>query len=99
MPALLTEKTSRTMSLLEVRSSLGQVLKSMSAERRSVIIQNRGTPAGVLMSIQDYVRLAAPEPEILRILGEESKRKGTDKLTSRQIDAEIKKYRAQRKSR
>jgi hypothetical protein len=36
------------------------------------------------------VRLVAPEPEELRVIGEESKRKGTDKLTSRQIDQAIK---------
>ncbi len=44
----------------------------------------------VLLSIRDYVRLAAPEPEVLRVLGKESERKGTDKLTSRQIDLVIK---------
>jgi len=43
----------------------------------------------VLLSIRDYVRLAAPKPEVLRVIGEESKRKGTDKLTSRQIDQVI----------
>jgi hypothetical protein len=33
--------------------------------------------------LRDYVRLAAPEPEVLTIIGEESRRKGTDKLSSR----------------
>jgi len=50
----------------------------------------------VLLSIRDYVRLAAPEPEVLRVIGEESRRKGTDKLTSRQIDEVIKAARAQK---
>jgi len=44
----------------------------------------------VLLSIRDYVRLAAPEPEVVRVIGEESQRKGTDKLTSSQIDQTIK---------
>jgi hypothetical protein len=43
----------------------------------------------VLLSIRDYVKLAAPEPEVLRILGEESKRNGTHKMTQRQIDQEF----------
>jgi len=47
-------------------------------------------PKAVLLSIRDYVRLAAPEPEVLRLIGEESRRKGTDKLTSPQIDEVIK---------
>ena len=53
----------------------------------------------MLLSIRDYVKLAAPEPEVLRIIGEESKRNGTNKMTQRQIDQEIKAYRAQKKKR
>jgi hypothetical protein len=52
---------------------------------------NAGGRAG-----RDYVRVAAPEPEILKIIGEESRRKDTDKLSSRQIDGVIKAARAQK---
>lgn len=65
--------------------SLGQV----EQERRSLVIEKRGTPRAVLLSIRDYVRLAAPEPEILRIVDEESRAKGTDSLSSREIDRVI----------
>jgi PHD/YefM family antitoxin component YafN of YafNO toxin-antitoxin module len=68
-------------------------------ERRSLVIEKRGTPRAILLSIKDYVRLAAPEPEVLRIVGEESRRKGTDSLTSRQIDRVIKASRTQRAKR
>lgn len=57
-------------------------------------MEKRGTPKAVLLSIRDYVRLAAPEPEVLRLIGEESKRNGTDKLMSRDIDQEIRAARA-----
>ena len=70
----------------------------MEDENRSLVIEKRGTPKAVLLSIRDYVRLAAPEPEVLRLIGEESKRKGTDKLTSRQIDQAIKAARAEKPS-
>jgi hypothetical protein len=53
----------------------------------------------VLLSIRDYVKLAAPEPEVLRIFGEESQTKGTSTITSRQIDQAIKAARAQKKKR
>jgi hypothetical protein len=49
--------------------------------------------------LRDYVKLAAPEPEVLRIIGEESERNGTNALTSRQIDQVIKTTRAQKKKR
>jgi len=53
-------------------------------------IEKRGTLRAVLLSIRDYVRLAVPEPEVLRIIGKESRQKGTNKLSSRQIDRVIK---------
>jgi len=59
-------------------------------------IEKRGRQRAVLLSIRDYVRRVAPEPEVLRIIGKESKQKGTNKLSSRQIDQIIK---AARKAR
>ena len=79
------------------RANFGKLLNRVEDERRSLIIEKRGTPRAVLMSIRDYVKLAAPEPEVLRIIGEESVKKGTNTLTSRQIDQIIKATRAEKK--
>jgi len=84
-------------SALHARSNFGKLLRRVSEERKSLVIEKRGTPQAVLLSIRDYVRLAAPEPEVLRLIGEESVRQGTDKLTSRQIDREISAARRTRK--
>lgn len=86
-------------SALTARTGFGKLLRRVEDEHRSLVIEKRGTPKAVLLSIRDYVRLAAPEPEVLKLIGEESKRKGTDKLTSRQIDQEIKAARATRRKR
>jgi prevent-host-death family protein len=86
-------------SALQARTNFGKLLRRIDQERLSMVIEKRGTPAAVLLSIRDYVRLAAPEPEVLRVIGEHSKRKGTDKLTSRQIDKIIKQTRAQTRKR
>jgi len=76
-------------SALRARAGFGELLQRVENERRSLVIEKRGTRRAVLLSIRDYVRLAAPEPEVLRVIGEESKRKSTDVLTSRQIDQVI----------
>jgi len=86
-------------SALSARAGFGKLLRRVEDERRSLVIEKRGTPKAVLLSIRDYVRLAAPEPEVLRILGEESRRKGTDSLTSRQIDQVIKAVRSKQPKR
>ena len=84
-------------SALRARANFGKLLNRVEDERRSLIIEKRDTPRAVLLSIRDYVKLAAPEPEVLRIIGEESERNGTSSLTSRQIDQIIKATRAQKK--
>lgn len=86
-------------SALDARSNFGRLLRRVSEERRSLVIEKRGTAKAVLLSIRDYVRLAAPEPEVLRTLGEESRRKGTDKITSRNVDEIIRATRKRRSSR
>ena len=86
-------------SALRARANFGKLLRRVEDESRSLLIEKRGTPRAVLLSIRDYVRLAAPEPEVLRIIGEESNRKGTSVLTSQEIDRIIKSTRARKKKR
>jgi prevent-host-death family protein len=80
------EEGGRVVSALAARSHFGRLLDRVEAQNRSVVIEKRGTPRAVLLSIKDYVRLAAPEPEILRLIGQESRKRGTDRLSSTQID-------------
>jgi prevent-host-death family protein len=87
---LKTDKNdSIVVSALHARANFGKLLRRVADERRSLVIEKRGTPKAVLMSIQDYVRLAAPEPEILRLIGDKSRRQVTNTLSSRQIDQVI----------
>ena len=83
-------------SALRARANFGKLLRRVEDERRSLVIEKRGAPKAVLLSIRDYVRLAAPEPEVLRVIGEESRQKGTDTLSSREIDQVIKATRARK---
>ena len=90
------KKESIVVSALRARTNFGRLLRQVEEERRSLVIEKRGTPRAVLLSIRDYVRLAAPEPEVLKLIGEESKEKGTDKLSSEQIDRIIRATRAKK---
>jgi prevent-host-death family protein len=79
---------------LNARTNFGKLLHRVENEGRSLVIEKRGTPRAVLLSVRDYVRLAVPEPEVLRIIGRESKQKRTDRLTPRQVDGLLKAARA-----
>jgi prevent-host-death family protein len=81
---------------LDARTNFGKLLRRVEDEGQSVVIEKRGRPRAVLLSVRDYVRLAVPEPEVLRIIGMESKSKGTNRLSATQIDQIVK---AARKSK
>jgi prevent-host-death family protein len=99
MATLTTGKNDAIVVSAQNARAIGRLLDRVDAEGRSLMIQKRGAPRAVLLSIRDYVKLAAPEPEVLRVIGEEAKRNGTSRLTSRQIDAVIRKSRAARKKK
>ena len=80
------KRKSIVVSALHARTHFGRLLRRVEDERGALVIEKRGTPRAVLLSIRDYVRLAAPEPEVLRLIGEESKANGTDSLSSKQIN-------------
>jgi prevent-host-death family protein len=74
-----------TISALRARTNFGKPLSRAEKNHYSLIIEKRGTPRAVLIGLQDYVRLAAPELDILRLIGAESEANGTSRLTPRDI--------------
>jgi prevent-host-death family protein len=86
-------------SALDAHTNFGKLLRRVEDEGHSLVIEKRGSPRAVLLSLRDYVRLATPEPEILRIIGEESKRKGTSRLRPGEINRIIKAARTAKSKR
>jgi prevent-host-death family protein len=84
-------------SALQARANFGSLLRRVDDERRALVIEKRGVPKAVLVGIRDYVKLAVPEPEVLRAIGEEAVRNRTSKLTSREIDTVIRRARSSKK--
>ena len=84
-------------SALTARNRFGKMLDEVDKQRRSFVIEKRGSPKAILLGIQDYIRLAAPEPEILKRIGDASIRRGTDRITMSQIDKVIKSARTSRR--
>jgi len=93
------KNSTMVVSALGARANFGKLLRRVDDEQRSLVIEKRGTPRAVLISIRNYVKLAAPEPEVLRVLGEEAEQNRTSSLTSRQIDKIIKAARSKKPKR
>jgi hypothetical protein len=60
------------------------------------VVDRRGEPQVVIMGIEDFIKTIAPEPAVLRAIRSDARRKGTNKLSMRQIEAEIAAYRRER---
>lgn len=79
----------RVISALTARTQFGQIMRRASKNNTRFIVDRRGEPLVVIMGIQDFIKTIAPEPEVLTLIGEASKRKGAHLITMREIDAEI----------
>ena len=60
------------------------------------VVDRRGEPAVVIMSVQDFVRTAAPAPDWLQKAWAGAKRRGLDAVTLVDIDAEISAHRREK---
>src|ERR1044071_6898778 len=86
-------------SALTARTQLGQVLRRTAQKNERFVVERRGQPSVIIMSIKDYIDTVAPTPDWLKAIGAEAKKKGLNKLTMRQIDAEISAARRERRQR
>lgn len=89
--------TPTVVSALTARTQFGRIMRRAKEKRDRFVVGRRGEPQVVIMGVKDFIDTIAPEPEVLRLIGEEAKRKGKNKLTMRQIDAEIRAVRQEKR--
>ncbi len=80
------------------RIQFGQIMDHAVEHNERFVVERRGEPAVVIMSVQDFIRTAAPPPDWLEKAWRGAKQRGLDKLSSADIDAEIAAYRREKKS-
>ena len=71
------------------RTQFGQIIDLATKNNERFIVDRRGKPAVVIMSVQDFIRTAAPPPDWLEKAWSGAKRRGLDTLTPADIETEI----------
>src|ERR1051325_260502 len=71
------------------RTQFGQIMDRAVENNERFVVERRGEPAVVIMSVQDFIRTAAPPPDWLEKAWAGAKKRGLDTLTPADIDAEI----------
>ena len=79
------------------RTQFGQIMDRAVENNERFVVERRGEPAVVIMSIKDFIRTASPPPDWLEKAWSGAKKRGLDKLSARDIDAEISAYRSEKR--
>jgi prevent-host-death family protein len=77
------------------RTQLGQIMDLAVKNNERFIVDRRGEPSVVIMSVQDFIRTAAPPPDWLQKAWAGAKRRGLDTLTLADVNAEIDAHRGE----
>ena len=91
----------KTIPALVVRNQLGRILERVKRTKERFVVSRKGEATAVILGYDDFVRtiLRIKEPVILRKIREEARRTGASKLTLKEINAEIRAARQQKKAR
>jgi len=79
------------------RTQFGQIMNRAVENNERFVVDRRGEPTVVIMSVEDFIKTIAPPPKWLEKAVAGAKRRGLDKLTPQEINAEIKAYRREKK--
>ena len=89
----------KKISALTARTQFGQIMNRAMERQERFLVDRRGAPAVIIMSVDDYLQTIAPEDIALKTIRDEAKRTGLDKLTMKDIDAEIAVYRGEKRAK
>jgi len=86
----------KVVSALAARTQFGQILRRARKGEERFVVDRRGEPQVVIMGIKDFVKTIAPEGNFLASIRASSRKQGTNKLSLREINREIRAYRRER---
>ncbi|MFN0103303.1 MAG: hypothetical protein ACKV2U_14585 [Bryobacteraceae bacterium] len=89
----------RKITAVTARTQFGQIMERDIEHNDRFLVERNGEPAVLILSVADYVNTLAPAPDWLTSIQGDAKRKGLDKLTMADIDAEITASRRERRER
>ena len=89
----------RKISADTARSQFGKIMDRAVEHNDRFLVERNGEPAVLIISVTDFVKTLAPAPDWLKDIQSDAKRKGLDKLTMGDIDAEIAAARRERRQR
>ena len=94
-----TSAIPNVVSALTARTQFGQIIRRVKEKNERFVVDRRGEPQAVIMSIKDYLDTIAPAPAWLKQSWATAKRSGVAKMSMRDIDAEIRRNRREKEKK
>ena len=83
----------KIVSALAARTQFGQIMRRARTDNQRFVVDRRGEPQVVIMGVKDFIKTIAPEKKALAAIRAASRKNGTNKLSLRDINREIRAYR------
>ena len=92
-----TSTAAKIVPALTARTHFGQILRRVKQNNERFVVDRRGEPQAVIMSVEDYLKKFVKRPASLAAIQREAKAKRLDRLALREINFEIGRYRRERR--
>jgi prevent-host-death family protein len=86
----------KVVSALAARTQFGQLMRRARNNQTRFVVDKRGEPQVVIMSVKDFLKTIAPEKKVVSAIRAAAAKQGKNKLSMREIDNEIRAYRRER---
>ncbi len=96
MPTIKT--MAKIVPAVTARTQFGQILRRVKQNQERFVVDKRGEPQAVIMSVEDYLRKFVKRPSAaISALRREAKAKGPEQLSLREINLVIGRTRQERR--
>lgn len=90
-----TTNMTNVITIEKAKKELPEIIKKVRGSKKRFLLSRQGRPQAVVLGYDDYLRsiIRSGRPKAMTRIQEEAKAKGLDKLTLKEIDAEVRTYR------
>jgi len=79
----------KSVPALIARTQFGRILERVSQNRDRFLVTRKGEVKAVILGVEDFLQAVVKTPTSLAALQRQARRRGADKLTLEEIEAEI----------
>jgi prevent-host-death family protein len=89
VPKKSTPLVTKSIPAFIARTQFGQIMDRVSQNRERFLVTKKGEAKAVILGIEDFLQAIVKTPQSLAALQAQARKRGVDKLTLEDIEAEI----------